>query len=72
MKRHFTEDDVQTVNKPMKRCQAHQPLGECHLELQADITTHLLERLKKKVVTTINACTDAEKLDDLHIDGGTT
>ena len=46
------------------------PLEKWNLKLQWDVTTHLPEWLKFKMVVITNACKHAEKLDHSYIPGG--
>lgn len=53
MKKHFTEEEIQMANT-CKDIHCHQPLGEYKFGTQLDVTTHLLEQLKYKIVTIPN------------------
>ena len=67
MKKHVTEENVQTANKYVKRCSKSLAIRE----MQRDITTYLLVQLIiSHIETTSNDGEDAEKRNHLGFVGG--
>lgn len=60
--RNFSEWNIQKAHNTSKEVLLHQPLGKCKLKPQGDTIIHLTKWLKQKIVITLNADEDVEKL----------
>lgn len=61
---------MQMPNKHIKDIPQHFPLGKCKLKTQWDISTDLIEWLRKKQVVSSNISEDAKNLGHSYIIGG--